>query len=205
MTRKIIIIGLFFFLAGFSAKAQLYSFGIKGGLGISHYNLSNAYVFYNTQGSSLSFHAGLFGRRYIGKFFIQGEALIASGMKAKLTFRNSEYSFSKSSISVPIILGRSFYPGNIRIYAGLSPSLYLGDEEIENYLTNNRLLIKGKSGNSQSIAYIGGLGIDFDKFTIDIHYEKSFFGGFFFEEKNANITTFHRFSHFLVSLGYKFQ
>ncbi len=205
MTKKILIVGVLMLIAGLSAKAQLYSFGIKGGLGLSSYNLSNGYVFYQTDGKSISFHTGIFARRHFGKFFVQGDVLFTTGMKANLTFRNHEYSFSKSALSIPITFGRSFYPGNIRIYTGLSPSLYFGKEDIETYLINNKLLISGNSGSSQSIGYLGGVSIDIAKITIDLRYEGPLLGGFFYEDKITDITTFHRFSSINLGLAYKLQ
>ena len=205
MTKKILIVGVLLLIASLSAQSQLYSFGVKGGLGISSYNLSNGYVFYQTDGKTISFHTGIFARRHFGKFFVQGDIQFTTGMKANLNFRNHEYSFSKSALSVPITFGRSFYPGNIRIYTGLSPSLYFGKEDIESYLTDNKLLILGNSGSSQSIGYIGGVSIDIAKITIDLRYEGPLLGGFLYEDKKPDITTFHRFSSINMGLAYKLQ
>ncbi len=205
MTKKIFILLVLLILAGYSAKAQLYSFGVKAGMGLSRYCLSNEYVFYNTTGNSPTYHAGIFGRRNISKFFIQGELNMLAGMKARISFRRSEYEFSKSSISLPILVGRNFYPGNFRIYAGLCPTFFLGSDEISDYLEGQGLLAVGSNGSSQGINYTTGTGIDFNNFTVDISYLGNLLGGFFYEDKNPNIRTYHSFSVFLVSLGYKFH
>ncbi len=203
MTKKVLIMGLLLCFAGFSAKAQLYSFGVNGGLGLSNYSLSNGYVFYNTTGSSPAFHAGLFGRRYISKFYFQGELNMASGMKAKITFRRSEYEFKQSSLSFPLLIGRRFYPGNLRLYAGISPNICFGKNEIANYLQSQRLILEGSTGNSLGLDFTAGSGIDLSKFTVDIRYVGNLLGGFYYEDKNPNIRTYHRFSYILLSLGYK--
>ncbi len=202
MTRKIFIIVLFL-AAGLSVKAQLYSYGLKAGLNYSYYHLSNQYVFYQTEGNGVGFHAGVYGRRYLEKFFIQADLNFTSGLKGKLFFRGNESEFNKSSISIPLIIGRSFYPGNIRVYSGLVPSFYFGEDNIQGFLQKQRLIAPGSYGSSPGLGYLMGSGIDFSKLTMDIRYEGNLLGGFYSEQRNPNIRTFHRFSNILLSLGYK--
>lgn len=202
--KKFLFLGVILVFAH-SAKSQLYSYGIKGGISYSSYELSNRYVFYNTEGNSLSYHAGLFARRSVEKFFIQGEAIFTSGMKANISFRGNDLSFSKSSINIPLLIGRSFYPGRFRIYTGVSPGLYFGEDGIATYLSDHRLLPSGKSGTSPGIGYLAGTSVDFSGFSLDLRYERNFFGGFYYEDKNPNIRTYHRFSHIILGLAYSIQ
>ena len=204
MTRRMIIFGIFL-LIGFSAKSQLYSYGIKAGLNYSVYHLSNQYVFYQTDASSLAYHVGVYGRRNLGKFFIQADLNMTSGLKGKITFRRNQYEFSKSSISIPLLIGRSFYPGSLRVYTGVVPGFYFGKDNIYNFLQNQHLIAPGSYGSSPGIGYLMGSGIDFSRFTVDIRFEGNLLGGFYSEQRNPDIQTFHRFSHILMSLGYKLQ
>lgn len=204
MIRRIIIISIFL-LIGFSAKSQLYSYGIKAGVNYSTYHLSNQYVFYQTEGSNLAYHVGIYGRRNLGKYFFQADLNMISGLKGRLTFRRNQYEFSKSSISIPLIIGRSFYPGSVRVYTGLVPSIFFGKDNIYSFLQNQHLIAPGSYGSSQGIGYLIGSGIDFSKFTVDIRFEGNLLGGFYSEQRNPNIQTFHRFSHIFISLGYKLQ
>jgi len=204
MTRKIIIIGALLFVS-LSAKSQMYSYGIKAGLNYSSYLLSNHYVFYQTEGSGIGFHGGIYARRNLGKFFIQADLNFTTGLKGKLIFRRQESDFSKSSLSVPLVIGRSFYPGNIRLYAGLVPAFYFGKDDIQGFLLSQRLTAPGSYGSSQGIGYLAGSGIDLSKFSVDIRYEGNLLGGFYSQERNPNIRTFHQFSHIYLSLGYKLQ
>ena len=205
MIKKILLLGFLVFLANPSARPQLYSFGIKGGMGYSSYKLSNNYVFYQTEGNSLTFNAGIFGRRYLKKWFIETGPEFTLGRKASMTFRNRENSFSKLSLGLPVIFGRNFYPGNIRVYAGVLPELFFGEDKIEDFLIANRLIHEGNATESQSLSFIVGSGVDLARFALDLAYSRPFLGGFFMEEKNPEIKTYHRFSALTINISFRLR
>ena len=207
MFKRVLLLLALISLFGFAAKSQQLSYGIKGGIAYSSYELSNGYVFYNTEGNAISYHAGVFIRRALGKYFLQADLNFASGMKANMDFRGNGLSFSKSSLNVPLLFGRNFYPGTIRVYAGISPGMYFSKDEIASFLIDNRLLPSGQSGSSIGISYVAGSGIDLlkSKFSIDVRYDRNFYGGFYYEDKNTDIRTYHRFSNVILGLAYKIQ
>ena len=204
MIKRFCIIGLLLLVA-LSTRAQLYHYGVKAGLNYSTYHLSNNYVFYQSGGNNISYNAGVFFRKNIEKFYVQGDAILNIGLKGERSFKGEKVEFSKSSLSVPLVIGRSFYPGNLRLFAGLSPCIYFGEDPIFDFLQDHRLTTNGDYKNSPGLGYIVGGGYDLSRFSIDLGYSANLLGGFYTEQRSPSIRTYHRFSKSVLSFGVKIQ
>ena len=204
--RRLLLLTIIMFL-GLSLKAQYMHYGVKAGLNYSYYHLSNQYVFHETEGAGLGFHGGAFVRRDLGMFFAQVDADFIYGMKGKVSFRGNESEISMSAISVPLSLGRYFNSDMLRVYAGLVPGYYFGTENLMSFLETSHLNAPGSYGGGPGLGYLFGTGFDLKKPTIsiDIRYEGNILGGFYSVSRDPNILTDHRFSHLMLSLGFRLK
>jgi opacity protein-like surface antigen len=206
---KRLLVVLFAVLVALPAFSQL-KFGIKAGASTTSISMADLatvksgsakYLLEKAEGANYGFHAGLFLRANISKFYIQPEVLFAT--------RSNEYTFksvgtltdsatvkqSLNRLDIPIMLGLKFGP--VRINGGPVGSLKIGSpkELISNSDVDQMVA-------SMTFGYQAGLGLDlFKKLTIDLRYEGSLSK---YQNKIEGVTLDDRPNAFLLSLGYMF-
>src|SRR5512133_1961662 len=110
--RKLFIMLLVLF-AGITAQAQLFSFGIRGGISSSTIKVEDVTVGnykLETYDPMLGFHVGAISRIKISKFFVQPELLFSSsGGTIKVSdVTNGTYSLKEQKynrINIPLVAG----------------------------------------------------------------------------------------------------
>lgn len=159
--------------------AQL-NYGLKAGVSSTSITMDDiktvssgtqSYSIEKLEGMNYGFHAGLFARVEILKFFVQPELLFST--------RTTEYKVTDilssdveevkqrfSKIDLPVMVGVKFGPA--RINAGPvgtllinTPEELIDDPDLE--------VIYGR----MSFGYQAGVGIDISKLTVDLRYEGS--------------------------------
>jgi len=201
--KKTVVFLAIILMTGLPAIAQNISFGLRAGANYSYYHLSNRYVFHETDGAGIGFHGGVFAIKNFGVYFAQADANFIYGMKGTVSFRGDESEISKLAVTIPMSLGRYLLSDQMRLYAGLVPAYYFGADDIQSFLQNNHLNAPGSYGGGPGLGYLIGSGVLFSKLSVDIRYEGNILGGFFSVSRDPSILTNHRFSHLLVSLGFR--
>lgn len=151
-------------------KAQqtpAFHIGIKGGTNFTKTS---------TESSSLEgkygfgYQAGVMTRVDLGSLYVQGEALFN---KRKTSFESQDGSSSKLSwnaIDIPVMVGYKFIKTddfNVRVFAG---GVY--SYAFNNNLSTSQALQEGfKKFDKSNIGVMGGVGIDYKNFTVDLRYE----------------------------------
>lgn len=203
---------LFFFLACTpNMKAQIISYGAHGALAYSQIVLSNNHLPYSTTGSSIGFQAGFFFRRDFKRFFLLTEANYTGNVGGTYVYHSDEMDQKVSFLSVPVIIGKIFFPG-IRIFTGLVPCLTLSLNNEQTFYDFTEGVIDelapsgGSSGHGEfrpGIDVLFGAGIEISKIFLNIRYERGFIGGFrddFYEPQSAPyVENRHRIS--MICLG----
>ncbi|RQO39389.1 PorT family protein [Chryseobacterium sp. KBW03] len=151
-------------------KAQqtpAFHIGIKGGTNFTKTS---------TESSSLEgkygfgYQAGVMTRVDLGSLYVQGEALFN---KRKTSFESQDGSSSKLSwnaIDIPVMVGYKFIKTddfNVRVFAG---GVY--SYAFNNNLSTSQALQEGfKKFDKSNIGVMGGVGLDYKNFTVDLRYE----------------------------------
>lgn len=180
--------------------------GIKAGLSSSKIEVNEIIdgSIFKSSDAVLGYHAGIFGRIYMGPLFIQPEALFtSSGGKILVTPPSNQMTppnpytleITYNKIDVPLLLGiriAKFF----RIQAGPTGS-YLLSAEQKNTATGATLEILDHY-KQFNIAYQAGLGLDIENFVIDIRYEDNLSE---FGDQIYGFNTDQRNTQFLLSIG----
>lgn len=171
-------------LFSFTAQAQTFKFGIKGGISTPDVNPNdiNPLKINNIRDSLLlkltdanyGWHLGVWTRLGLGNFFIQPEVLFNSSsanynsksLRLGLII-DSLRSESYRNIDVPVMLGFKF--GTLRLNAGPVGHVFLNSTSD---LTNIAGLTV--SYNKLEWGYQAGLGLDFGGLGLDLRYEGNF-------------------------------
>lgn len=187
--KKIILFSLILFCF-VSANAQL-NFGLKGGYNSSltfenialiqtgGYNLSNV-----KSELANGFQAGVFGRVFIDKFYIQPELLYSLQKKEyKINMKdiaNKDVTVDKfisfSTVDIPFLLGFKVLDlqiANLRVFAGPKLRLNAGSEVSFPNLTNANGIDKKKLMGEFKESQIGleiGAGIDVLMLALDVKF-----------------------------------
>ncbi len=211
MKRIILIIAAIVFVS--TAHAQFFQMGLKGGVSSSKaqvdeiFTIENSTISYKSGKTKLGWHAGLYSRIKISRFFLQPEFLFSS-TSGEIEITEAGLSTPEladiklNKLDIPIMAG--FYiVKSIRIFVGPTFS-YLISEDIK----GTELISDIKQNyNSATIGYQTGLGFDVSRFSMDLKYEGNL------SKLGESVTipvidkTFNtdlRNPQFIVSLGFKF-
>ncbi|MDR1876904.1 MAG: porin family protein [Flavobacteriaceae bacterium] len=198
MKRNFLI--LFLLAVSATSFAQV-KFGVKGGMAFG-YSGSLKQTVTNIKESnaknSIGWHAGLFGRFTIVKWFIQPEIYFSS-MKTDLNSSEGEFSANYNRLDIPVLAGTKIL-GIGRLYAGPVFSTTLSEKiSLKN--------IRKTDTDNFSLAGQLGAGVDIFSVTFDVRYE------FGFNKTQTNFISNNTEKEFkfekrpnslLVSVGYKF-
>jgi Outer membrane protein beta-barrel domain len=197
--KKVNLLILFIFISSFGMTQSL-SIGAKAGLNFNSFtNLPSdgGGVSYSNNGLGTGFLVGGFIRIGLGGFYLQPELVYTQRtgrLSTKFLGLTTNSTTTVGYIDIPVLFGRSFIGGKLRVNLGPVASLPV----------NSKVEVDGGSGStsvsdlqSPQFGYQVGVGTDLGKFTIDLRYE-----GYL-----SNISTRSsspRYSGFQLSLGYKF-
>ena len=176
MKKLIFILMASFFLVQV-ADAQLFSWGIKGGLGFSTVKISDITgiddgqdVYDLVTGESvMGYHLGLQTRIKIAMIYVQPELYWNAGggsLKQVVDGGATELLNVKfNRIDIPVLVGVKLGP--VRLNIGPMASLIVGENSDFQVLQADAALYK----ESFTWAWQGGIGVDISKFSLDIRYE----------------------------------
>lgn len=150
-------------------KAQqtpAFHIGVKGGA-----NFTKTSTESSLEGKyGLGYQAGVMTRMDIGKLYVQGEVLFN---KRKTSFESQDGGSSKLSwnaIDIPVVAGYKLIKTDdfsVRIFAG---GVY--SYAFNNNVSTSQALQEGfKKFDKSNIGVTGGIGLDYQNFTVDLRYE----------------------------------
>lgn len=212
MKKLILIFATSFLLVQFS-DAQMFSYGIKAGLGINQLKVSDltdlgsgADVYDLVTGESvMGYHVGVQTRIKIAMFFVQPELYFndAGGIVEKVEENGASelLTVDFKRIDLPVLVGVKFGP--LRLGAGPVGS-YVIKESVINDISE---LDPDYSifTNSMTWGFQAGLGLDVSKISIDARYEGSLSKlGETFQVGGANFDLDARPSQWIFSIGFWF-
>lgn len=200
MKRYFLVLFLLFFSivsfaqqVEFGAKAGM-AFGYKGNLKRTITNIKESKATDN-----IGWHAGLFSRIKMERWFIQPEIYFSS-MKTNFNYNYStEFTAHSNRLDIPLLFGSNFLQV-IRLYAGPVFSTSLNED------ISLRGIKKTKTDDFSLAGQVGG-GFDLAKLTFDVRYE------FGFNESETKFIKKHTGEEFklekrqnslVLSVGYKF-
>ena len=200
MKRYFLVLFLLFFSivsfaqqVEFGAKAGM-TFGYKGNLKRTITNIKESKATDN-----IGWHAGLFSRIKMERWFIQPEIYFSS-MKTNFDYNYStEFTAHSNRLDIPLLFGSNFLQV-IRLYAGPVFSTSLNED------ISLRGIKKTKTDDFSLAGQVGG-GFDLAKLTFDVRYE------FGFNESETKFIKKHTGEEFklekrqnslVLSVGYKF-
>jgi len=212
MKKLILILAASFFLVQF-ADAQLFSYGIKGGLGVNQMKVSDltdlgsgADVYDLVTGDNvMGYHIGIQTRIKIAMFFVQPELYFndAGGIVEKVADNgvNELMTVDFKRIDLPVLAGVKFGP----LRLGLGPvGSYVVKESVINDISE---LDPDYSvfTNSMTWGFQAGLGLDLSKISLDARYEGSLSKlGETFQVGESNFDLDARPSQWIFSVGFWF-
>jgi hypothetical protein len=176
MKKLILILVASFFLANV-AEAQLFSWGVKGGLGFSSVQISDitdiqdgSDVYDLVTGESvMGYHLGVQTRIKIAMVYVQPELYWNTGggtVKQVVDGGATELLNVKfNRIDIPVLAGVKLGP--VRLNIGPMASLVVGEDSDLTLLHPDLEMYK----NSLTWAWQGGIGVDVWKLSVDIRYE----------------------------------
>jgi len=180
MKKLILIFAASFLLVQF-ADAQMFSFGIKAGLGVNQLKVSDLTGIDNgtdvydlvTGESVMGYHVGVQTRIKIAMLFVQPELYFNDGggtlEKVVENGTNELMNVDFKRIDLPVLVGVKFGP--LRVGAGPVGS-YVVKESVINDIAD---LDPDYSvfTNSMTWGFQAGLGLDLSKISLDARYEGS--------------------------------
>lgn len=212
MMKKLLIVLVVYLFANQVAEAQLFQYGLKGGIGFSNLKFSDVSgiedgddVYSLVTGDAVAgYHIGLQTRIKIAMIFIQPELYFnAGGGAVEQVYENGAteiLNIKFNSIDLPVLVGAKLGP--IRLMLGPTGSYVIsGKNELTSLDPDYALL-----SSSMTWGWQGGIGVDISKFTLDLRYEGSL--SKFGESINIDGNTYTmdaRPNQFLVSLGFWFK
>jgi len=177
--KKLLIVLAVFLFANQVAEAQLFQYGLKGGIGFSNLKFSDVTgiedggdVYSLVTGDAVTgYHIGLQTRIKIAMIFIQPELYFNTGGAAvEQVYENGPteiLNISYNSIDLPVLLGVKLGP--VRLMLGPTGSYVLsGENELTSLDPDYSLL-----SSSMTWGWQGGIGVDLSRFTIDARYDGS--------------------------------
>ena len=210
--KKLLIVFAVSLFAIQVAEAQLFQYGLKGGIGFSNLKISDVTgiedggdVYSLVTGDAVAgYHIGVQTRIKIAMIFIQPELYFnAGGGTVEQVYENGPtevLNIKFNSIDLPILVGAKLGP--IRLMLGPTGSYVIsGKNELTSLDPDYALL-----SSSMTWGWQGGIGVDISKFTLDLRYEGSL--SKFGESINIDGNTYTmdaRPNQILVSLGFWFK
>jgi hypothetical protein len=175
--KKLIFILLTSFFLVQVADAQLFQWGLKGGLGFSSVQISDITNIQDgsdvydliTGESVMGYHLGVQTRIKIAMVYVQPELYWNAGggsLKQVVDGGATEILNVKfNRIDIPVMAGVKLGP--VRLNLGPMASLVVGEESDLSLLHPDLELYK----KSLTWAWQGGVGVDFWKLSVDVRYE----------------------------------
>ncbi len=175
--KKLIFILLASFFLVQVADAQLFKWGIKGGIGFSSVQISDITGIQDPAGaydlatgeSVMGYHLGLQTRIKIAMLYVQPEIYWNTGggsLEQVMEGGATELLNVKfNRIDIPVLVGVKLGP--VRLNVGPMASLVLSEESDFSVLHPDYELYK----NSLTWAWQGGIGVDLWKLSVDVRYE----------------------------------
>ncbi|OHX68135.1 outer membrane beta-barrel protein [Flammeovirga pacifica] len=195
-----IICGLLLIGATANAQSGLLSFGVKGGIGASKFNLEGAPSGWQTEGTA-SWHAGLMLRVNIPvlPIYVQGEALY-SRVGGSISANGITQDTYVNRMDIPVVAGFKFglLGINARAYGGVVGQVNLSDN-FKDAAAQLDPTAPQISSNDFVWGYQAGLGVDIKKLTIDVKYE----GSSDYLSEKANVTSM-KSAQWIASVGFFF-
>lgn len=212
MKKLILILAASFFMVQL-ADAQLFSYGIKAGLGINQLKVSDltdlgsgADVYDLVTGDNvMGYHIGVQTRVKIAMLFVQPELYFndAGGIVEKVAENgaNELLTVDFKRIDLPVLVGVKFGP--LRLGAGPVGS-YVVKESVVNDISELDPDYTVFT-NSMTWGFQAGLGVDLSKISLDARYEGSLSKlGETFSVGGADFDLDARPSQWVFSLGFWF-
>jgi len=195
--KKLILLSAFFLAFGVVAQAQVFTFGVKGGVSSSSVDFTNRspdFAQLENEAKITGFHGGIFTRLKVLGFLLQPEAVLSSsGGKFEVPDDLGNTTVQEvgfTHLDVPLLVGYNVLFA--RAYAGPVASMLLGSDygskEAKDFF------------NSSDWGYQAGVGVDISRITLDVRYER-------LKRSYVNPSTGSvdlRNQQLMVSLGYKF-
>ena len=211
MKKLFLVLGISFF-AFQVIEAQLFSYGIKGGIGFSNLQFSDVTgiedgddVYSLVTGDAVAgYHIGLQTRIKLAMVFVQPELYFNTGgaiveqvyEDGATELLNIEF----SSIDLPVLLGMKLGP--VRLMLGPVGSYVIsGENELTSLDPDYSML-----SSSMTWGWQAGIGVDLSRFTLDARYEGSLSTfGETLSIGGKDYTLDARPNQFLISLGFWFK
>ena len=177
--KKLLIVIVVSLFAIQVADAQLFKYGLKGGIGFSNLSFSDVTgiedgndVYNLVTGDAVTgFQIGAQTRIKIAMFFVQPELYFnAGGATVEQVYENGPtelLNIKYNSIDLPVLLGVKLGP--VRLMLGPSGSYVMKEENDLTSLDPDYSLLS----SSMTWGWQGGIGVDLSKFTLDLRYEGS--------------------------------
>ena len=175
--KKLILVLIASFFMVQVADAQLFKWGIKGGLGFSTVKISDITDIQDAGGvyslatgeSVMGYHLGVQTRIKIAMIYVQPELYWNAGggsLKQVVDGGATELLEVKfNRIDIPVLVGAKLGP--VRLNIGPMASLVVGENSDFQVLEADAALYK----ETFTWAWQGGIGFDISKFSVDIRYE----------------------------------
>lgn len=192
MKKTILLLAITLGVYFSSAQAQLlpsFDLGIKGGLNFTSLKSDGSYFSSDTKAGFL---AGVWGRVGVLGLHVQPE-LYYTTKNSTLKAEGEEEDVKFSTVDLPILLGTKFGLGGIggRIQAGPLFS-FIVDKDNPRNVFDEDINFKDRSA-----AFVGGVGLDVSKISVDLRYEH----GLGNINKNSNK---QKLNLWTISLAYNF-
>lgn len=188
------------------AQAQLFSFGLRGGISSSSIKIEDPGTWeVDKREPDFGFHVGVFSRLSVPLtgLYVQPELLFSNTggtvvLKDGNNTSNLYYSFNR--IDLPVLVGWKF--STLRLNAGPILSYIASGKQQENGVTVDDFEDKYKNS---TLGYQAGVGFDLGKLLIDLKYEGSLSKfGESVSVGNTSFPTDQRNTQLILSLGLKF-
>lgn len=210
--KKLLIVFAVSLFAIQVAEAQLFQYGIKGGIGFSNLKFNDVTgiedgsdVYSLVTGDAVAgYHIGLQTRIKVAMIFIQPELYFnAGGGTVEQVYENGPtelLNIKYNSIDLPVLVGVKLGP--VRLMLGPSGSYVLsGENELTSLDPDFSLL-----SSSMTWRWQGGIGIDLSRFTLDARYDGSLSKfGETLSIGGKNYTLDASPNQFIISLGFWFK
>lgn len=141
--------------------------GLKGGANLSDLSFSGSNL---DSKYSVGYHAGVFTRLDIARFYLQGELLYAQKRSKVEIAAHGNEKVKWNTLEVPLLVGYKIYKSqdiNFRVFGGGVYSYVL--KERTSML--KQLSESFRGFDRSNVGYQAGLGVDFGRLSFDLKYE----------------------------------